>query len=172
MKKTFKIFINLSAFFGIFILSSCGSYSFRGSNPPEGIKSVTVPQFENASGFSDANILEYITKKMKDVIISDNTFRLEDQGKANGMIKGIIVNVKDDPLVVNGSETVTRRRLTVTASVTFQNLKTQKKIWDKQVEDWGEYDSSNNSFSGRDAGLKTALDKLATDILIEMNSNW
>ncbi|CAN5407019.1 hypothetical protein BH10BAC5_BH10BAC5_08130 [soil metagenome] len=156
----------------VIFLNACGSYSFRGSNPPEGIRSVTIPQFENNSGFSDANILEYVTKKLKDVIISDNTFRLADPNSANGLVKGVIVNVKDDPLVVGGNETVSKRRITVTANVTFQNLVTQKKIWDKPIEDWGEYDSSDNSFSARDSGIKTALDKLATDILIEMNSNW
>ena len=172
LKTPFKIFFTITAISGLFFLNSCSTYSFRGSNPPEGIRSVTIPQFENSSGFSDATILDYVTKKLKDVLISDNTFRLSDPNVADGMVKGVIVNVKDDPLVVNGNETVTKRRITVTANVTFQNLKTQKKIWDKPIEDWGEYDSSNNSFSARDAGLKTALDKLANDILIEMNSNW
>ena len=60
----------------------------------------------------------------------------------------------------------------MTVDVTFRNMKKDKVIWTKSVSNFGEYNSSNSGFSERDAGLASAIDKIANDILIELTSNW
>jgi len=151
---------------------SCGAYGFRPSNPPEGIRTLYVPTFENSSGFSDANIIDNFTIKLKDVIVRDNTFVLADQKIADGSVRCVITSVTDEPLVISGAETVTKRKLTVSVNVTFRDLKKDKIIWEKPLSNYGEYNSSNSGFSERDAGLLAAIDKISNDILIELTSNW
>jgi hypothetical protein len=152
--------------------SACGVYGFRPANPPEGIRSLYVPAFENTSGFSEANIIDNFTIRLKDEITRDNTFTLADEKIADGSVRCVIAGVKDDPLVISGNETVTKRKITVTVDVTFKDMKKDKVIWTKSVSNFGEYNSSNSGFSERDSGLLSAITKISNDILIELTSNW
>jgi len=150
----------------------CGIYGFRGNNPPEGIKTIAVPLFQDASGFSEAGLKENFTEALKQKIISDNTFIIADKNKADGILNCTITNVKDEALVISGNENVTKRKITIYVKVSFENLKKQKKIWEKQFENWGEYNSSDASFSARTSGINTAQEKICDDILIDITSNW
>ncbi len=154
------------------IFASCGIYSFRGNNPPDGIKTVAVPLFTDNSGFAVSGIVEKFTEVLKNKIISDNTLKLVDKSKADAVITCNISSIKDDALVISGAENVTKRKITINVSVVFENLKKQKKIWERNYENWGEYNSSSNSFSEREAGIVIARDKIAEDILNDIISNW
>jgi hypothetical protein len=150
----------------------CGIYGFRGNNPPEGIKTIAVPIFQDVSGFSEAGLKENFTEALKTKIIGDNTFIIADKNVADGILNCTITNVKDEALVISGNENVTKRKITITVKVSFENLKKQKKIWDKQYDNWGEYNSSDISFSARATGISTAEGKICDDILIDITSNW
>lgn len=159
----------------IFIISvnlSCGVYSFKGNSPPEGIKSVTVPLFNDNSGFALAGLKESFTELLKNKIISDNTLRLVDKSVADGLLTCTITNIRDEALVISGNENVTKRKMTITINVIFDNLRKQKKIWDRTFENWGEYNSSSNSFSEREIGINLAKEKITDDILNDIISNW
>ncbi|HEY5536930.1 MAG TPA: LPS assembly lipoprotein LptE [Ignavibacteria bacterium] len=166
-----KIFYQFFLLFSLLNIS-CGVYSFRGNNPPEGIKTIAVPLFNDISGFAEARLKENFTDKLKSIIISDNTFLITDKSKADGVLNCTVVSVKDDPLVISGNDNVTKRKITISVRVDFQNMKKQKQIWERTYENWGEYDSSNNTFSARETGVTTSLDKICEDILNDITSNW
>jgi hypothetical protein len=155
-----------------FIFNSCGIYSFKGNNPPEGIKTIAVPLFVDNSGFAESGLKEQFTELLKNKIISDNTLRLADKTTADGVLTCTITSVKDDALVISGNENVTKRKITINVNVVFENLKKQKKIWDRNYENWGEYNSSTSSFSERQNGITLARDKITDDILNDIISNW
>ncbi len=150
----------------------CGVYGFRGNNPPAGINSIAVPTFNDVSGFSSPELADNFTQRLKTKIINDNTFRIADRNIADAILKCTVTNVRDEALSISSGETVSRRKVTVTVNVEFQNLKTQKVVWTKVFENYGEYNSSNNSFSDRAAGLNLAVDRISEDILIDLTSNW
>ena len=106
---------------------SCGVYGFRGNNPPAGINSIAVPTFEDVSGFSDPTLADRLTQRMKEKIINDNTFRIADKNVADGVLTCTITNVHDEALVISSGENVARRKVIVTVSVIFDDLKKQKK---------------------------------------------
>ena len=168
MKYLFKILIIILAVTSL----SCGVYGFRGTNPPEGIKSLAIPQFLDNSGFSEAGMKENFTELLKTRIISDNTFIIADKNVADGILNCTITSVKDEALVISGNENVTKRKITITVNVDFENLKKQKKVWEKKYENWGEYNSSSASFSDRAVGITTAETRICDDILIDITSNW
>lgn len=151
---------------------SCGVYSFRGNNPPPGIKSIAIPLFEDVSGFSEAGLKEDFTELLKKKVLNDNTYTLADKNVSDGVLYCKITNIKDEALVITGNENVSKRKITITLNVKFENLKTKKLIWEKNYENWGEYNSSSQSFSERQQGIKTAQDKITEDILIDITSNW
>lgn len=154
------------------ISSGCGVYGFRGNNPPAGINIIAIPTFEDVSGFSDPTLAERLTQRLKEKTLNDNTFRLGDKNVADAVLNCAITNVRDEAIVISSGENVSRRKVTVTLLVKFENLKTQRKIWEKNFENYGEYNSSNNSFSERAAGIETAVERVTEDILIDLTSNW
>jgi outer membrane lipopolysaccharide assembly protein LptE/RlpB len=148
------------------------SYGFRGKNPPKGINSIYLPLFENTSNFSEADIKENFTQSLKNKIVSDNTFILEDKEKADGSLVCNIATVTDEPLVISGNENVTKRKITIIVSADFTNLKTGKQIWQKNFNNYGEYNSSSGTFSERELGINEAVDKITEDIINDLTSNW
>ena len=166
-----RIIIAIFIIFAIGIISSC-SYSFKGANPPEGIKTIFVPTFIDNSGFGLPNLAEELTLLLKNKFIKDNTLEYEDKTKADGMLTCTVKSITDEALVVSGGETVSKRKVTIVITVEFQNLKKKKLIWKKDFSNWGEYDSSTGGFSKRDEGVKQAEDKITDDILLEVISNW
>src|SRR5438045_8192429 len=110
------------------LIASC-SYSFKGANPPEGIKTIYIPTFTDNSGFGLPTLDEDLTKLLKAKFIKDNTLEYEDKTKADGMLTCVVKSVVDEALVVSGGETVSKRKITIVVSVEFQNLKKKKVIW-------------------------------------------
>ncbi|MBS1553005.1 MAG: hypothetical protein JST15_13145 [Bacteroidetes bacterium] len=168
MERTLKLLILFAALINL----NCGVYGFRGNNPPEGINSVAVPTFQDNSGFSDPTLVEKLTQKLKSKIISDNTFRIADRNISDAVLNCTVTNVRDEALVISSGENVTKRKIIVTVSVDFENLKKQKKIWNKIFENYGEYNSSGDTFSSRTAGLDVAVERISEDIIIDLTSNW
>lgn len=168
--EKYLILILLSAVF--FLNVNCGVYGFRGNNPPKGINTVAVPTFQDVSGFSDPTLAERLTQRLKQKIISDNTFRIADKNISDAVLYSTITNVRDEAIVISSGEVVQKRKISVTVKVDFEDLKKQKKIWEKSFENYGEYNSSNTSGSERSDGLDRAVEKISEDILIDLTSNW
>ena len=152
-------------------VSSC-NYSFKGAAPPEGIRTIFIPNFRDESTFGLPTLGEEMTTLLKNKFINDNTLEYADKTQADGSLECIIKTVTDEALVVTGNEQVSRRKVTLVVAVEFYNLKKQKSIWKKDFSNWGEYDSSTGGFSKRDEGVRSAEDKITDDILLEVISNW
>jgi hypothetical protein len=155
----------------VLLFLSC-NYSFKGASPPEGIKTIFIPNIRDESGFGLPNLGEQITALLKNKFINDNTLEYAEKTHADGMVDCLVKSVIDEALVVTGNEQVSKRKVTIKVSVDFSNLKKQKNIWKKDFSNWGEYDSSTGGFSKRDEGVASAIDKLTDDILLEVISNW
>ncbi len=81
------------------------------------------------------------------------------------------MSVRPEPSVVGGGEQVQKWRITIGVKVTYTDLKLRKKVWDKVVSNWGDYEYTGG-FSARAEGIQQAINKLAEDILIETVSGW
>lgn len=150
---------------------SC-NYSFKGASPPEGIRTIYIPGILDQSSFSQANLGENMTVMLKNKFIKDHTLEYAEKTSADGMLTCVIKSVTDEPLVVSGNEQVSKRKITITVSADFQNLKKSKAIWKKDFSNWGDYESSSGGFSKRDDGINSAMDKVTDDILLDVISNW
>ncbi|MCI0473590.1 MAG: LPS assembly lipoprotein LptE [Ignavibacteria bacterium] len=131
-----------------------------------------MPLFMDNSGYALPDIKEKFTEQMKNKIISDNTLILTDKSKADALLTCTINSIRDEALVISGNENVSKRKIVISLNVIFENLKKEKKIWERTYENWGEYSSSDNSFSEREVGLALARNKLTDDILNDIISNW
>jgi hypothetical protein len=154
-------------------LTSC-TYSFKGGSVPAHLKTIAIPIMEDQSGYGDPTLRDSFTKQLVDRFTNDNTLQLADRNSADSMLEGVITEVKDAPLVLQGGEQVATRQITVTVRVTFQDLKLRKKIWEKSFSNWGNYDSGGG-LTQRDqpgGGVPEAVRKLTEDILNDTVAGW
>jgi hypothetical protein len=167
MEKYNKYFIYIVLTFLIF----GGCYSFKGGSVPSHLKTIAIPTFNDQSGFGEAGLREALTNKTIERFLQDNSLGLTDQRNSDTILECTIISVPDVPLVVAAGEAVTKRKITITIKAVFKDLKFKKTIYDKQLSNWGEYDTSGGPESRKEA-LTTAIDKLSEDILLETVSGW
>jgi hypothetical protein len=164
------LFFQLSFFL---ILSGCAGcpYSFTGASVPPHLKTIAIPIAEDQSGYGDPTLRDAFSRQLLQRFINDNTLQPADRSSADATLESVITAVKDAPVVVEGGETVAKRRITVSVRVTFQDLKLRKKVWEKEFSNWGDY-ASGSGLTQRDEGITEAVRKLTEDILNETVAGW
>jgi hypothetical protein len=158
-------------YFSFFIILAGCTYSFKGGSVPPHLKTIAIPIVEDQSAYGDPTLRDSFTKQLVERFTSDNTLQLTDRNTADSMLEGVVTDVKDAPLVLQGGEQVAKRRITVTVRMTFQDLKLRKKVWEKNFSNWGDY-PSGGGLTQRNEGTTEAVRKLTEDILNETVAGW
>jgi hypothetical protein len=168
MSNTSTLFILI--FFCSIFMSGC-TYSFKGGSVPPHLKTIAIPVVEDQSAYGDPTLRDSFTKQLVDRFTNDNTLQLTDRNTADSMLEGVITDVKDAPSVLQGSEQVAQRRITVTVRMTFQDLRLRKKVWEKSFSSWGDY-PSGGGLTQRNGGTMEAVRKITEDILNDTVAGW
>ena len=135
------------------------------------MKTISIPIVEDQSGFGDATLRDQFSRQLLQRFVNDATLQPSDRSNADSILEGVITGVKDAPVVVEGGELVSKRRVTVTAHMTFRDLKLRKKVWEKDFTQWGDY-LSGGGLTQRNDGISEALRKITEDILNETVAGW
>ena len=154
----------------VMVFAGC-TYSFKGGSVPMHLKTIAIPIVEDQSAYGDPTLRDSFTKQLVERFTNDNTLQLTDRNMADAMLEGVLTEVKDAPLVLQGGEQVAQRRITVTVRMTFQDLKLHKSIWEKSFSNWGDY-PSGGGLTQRSEGTAEAVKKLTEDILNETVAGW
>jgi hypothetical protein len=161
-----------TAFFIILLPIGSGcSYGFSGGSVPPHLKTIAIPALADQSGYGDPKLRDSFTQALVKEFTSDNTLEITERSTADAALEGIIVDVRDMPAVLEQGEKVSQRRITVTARMTFQDLKLRKKVWEKTFTQWGNYPSGGPLAQRQDA-IAEAVRKLTEDILNETVAGW
>lgn len=155
------------------VLSGCAGcpYSFTGASVPPHLKTIAIPIVEDQSGYGDPTLRNQFSQELLQRFVNDATLQPADRNSADSMLEGVITSVKDAPAVVEGGDQVAKRRITVTAHITFRDLRLRKKVWEKDFTQWGDY-PSGGGLTQRNAGITEAVRKLTEDILNETVAGW
>jgi len=151
-------------------LAGC-PYTFTGASVPSHLKTIAIPLVEDQSGLGEPNLREQFTTALTNLFINDNSLQIADRNTADSILEGVILPVTDAPSVVQPGEQVSKRRITMSVRVVYQDMKLRKKVWEKTFSNWGDYDSGGG-LSQRQAGLQEAMRKITEDILLDTVSGW
>ena len=156
-----------------FMLSGCAGcpYSFTGASVSPHLKTIAIPIVEDQSGYGDPTLRDTFSQQLLNRFVNDNTLQPADRNSADSILEGVITGVRDAPTVVEGGDQVSKRRVTVTAHVTFRDLRLRKKVWEKDFSQWGDY-PSGGGLTQRNAGVAEAVRKITEDILNETVAGW
>ncbi|RCK77729.1 MAG: hypothetical protein IGBAC_2038 [Ignavibacteriae bacterium] len=150
-------------------LSAC--YSFKGGSVPPHLKTIAIPTFNDQSGFGEPNLREIFTNKVKELFIKDNSLELSNELTSDCLLECTILNITNEPSVIAPGETVEKWKITMNVNVVFQDLKLKKKIFEKRLSNWTEYDASSG-IEARQNAITSTIDKLSEDILLEVVAKW
>lgn len=155
----------------LIMINFLGCYSFKGGSVPPHLKTIFIQTFNDQSGFGEPNLRDDFTNKVKELIIKDNSLQLSDELASDCLLECTIVSINNEPSVVAPGETVEKWKVTITTNVIFQDLKMKKKIFEKRLSNWTEYDAAAG-FEARKNAIYSTIEKLSEDILLEIVARW
>jgi hypothetical protein len=155
------------------MLSGCMGcpYSFTGASVPPHLKTIAIPIVEDQSGYGDPTLRDQFSQQLLQRFQNDATLQPSDRSNADSILEGVITGVRDAPVVVEGGDQVSKRRITVTTHMTFRDLRLRKKVWEKDFTQWGDY-PSGGGLTQRNNGISEAVRKITEDILNETVAGW
>ncbi|MDQ3068828.1 MAG: LPS assembly lipoprotein LptE [Acidobacteriota bacterium] len=148
--------------------SSCGyALAGRGSTLPDYIKTIGVPQFKNATPVFDLD--RVITERVRTELIGRGKYRVETAPLGvDAVVDGTITSISYSLATTDQNKQASRYFITITASVSFRDLKTGKELWSNPAVSFRDEYAVANAVSGAEVsaffGQETeALARLATD---------
>ncbi|HOJ02483.1 MAG TPA: LptE family protein [Bacteroidota bacterium] len=175
MTRVLRCFAEMWKFTLLFaVATACAgcAYSFTGAAVPEHWKSIAIPLFDDESGYGQPSLRETLTNQLIEKVQSDNTLQLADQKSSSVEMRGVITSVlPDQPIAVSQGVQASRLQITLKVRVTLIDNIKRKEVWSRDFTASGDYPGSAG-LSGRDAGLRLAMDNLTDDLLLETLSAW
>lgn len=155
----------------LLLLSGC--YSFKGGAPPVGIKTIAIPQVEDNSGYGRATIRQQMTQLLVQKFRDDNSLRIVEPTGADSRLEVTITRISDrDRLNVSTTEYETVLGMVIEAHVTFtDNVKKRAVYKDKGFIGRASYKVTDGE-GGKSQAIQQALDKLTSDILLDVVAGW
>jgi hypothetical protein len=160
---------------GITGLSGCAGcpYSFTGASVPPHINTISIPIFDDQSGFGDPQLRDLLTAEVTQRFESDGNLRIADRNVTDSILEGVITRVSDEISVIEGrADRASVRRVTISVRITWQDVVERKVIFENTLSNWGEYDVGAGGPAQRQEGMNEAVQKLSEDILLSTIARW
>ena len=155
----------------VFVMTSCGIYSFTGASIPAEAKTVSVQYFPNNANLVNPMLSDVITNTLRDYFMNQTTL---DEVADNGdlAIEGEIVDYKTAPTAITGDQVAALNRLTITVNVRFYNRYDESKNFEQKFSQYEDYPSDQDLNSVQEDLMNTICDKLCQDIFNKAVVNW
>ena len=154
----------------LFILSSCGIYSFQqGSIPPE-VQSISIANIYNESGGGPSNLSQNFTEKLKSYYQQNSRLSI---ATTNGdwQLEGKIVSYQVMPIAVQGAKGAANR-LTMRVQIKFINNNDPKANFDQAFSFFSDYPAEQTLTLVENELIETITNQIVFDIFTKTTSNW
>lgn len=150
-----------------------GCYSTRQGTSLPHLKTVYIQQVEDNSGSGRATVRQDLMQRLTQRFRDDNTLRILDGPSADSRIDVTITAINDrERLNISAAELETTRRVVIEARVTYtDNVKRKPVYTDRIFRGEGQF-NVNQGEAGVNDAIRTAIDKMTTDILLESVAQW
>lgn len=158
--------------FSILILSlmTKGCYSFTGGSAPAHLKTMTIQNVNDNSGFGNPQYREILTQNIIDLFLNDNTYEIVDIA-GDARLSVTINSIREVSVSVNPGELETERKVEITCEVEFYDNIKKNMILKRNVSSYDIYQVAESQ-AGRENAIRTALSQLADDVLLAVVSGW
>ena len=172
MKHRFTFIIHLWLLILGMLLASCTiKYSFTGTSIAPDITTFTIHDFPNTAPLYVPTLSATFTEMLKDKILTQTSLQHTSQ---NGDLEfeGAITGYRIVPISVQGNETASASRLTITIKVKYTNRKDHKQDFERNFSNYADFDSSQDIADIEQELIEEILDKITDDIYNNTLANW
>ena len=143
------------------LLPACAHYSTSATGG-SGVRTVAVPLFENES--LEPEVHQALTDSLIEAFVSDGALRGVDEDRADAVLHGTIVEVKEEPFTYQAQ--AEQYRIVVFVDVTCQTIENKTVLWEeKGLRGYGIYSATERREEARATGLAAAFRMLTKDIV-------
>ena len=173
MTLNFK-FIYLLLF--VFIIKSCGNYSFTGASIPEGTESFQVNFFENEAGNSMGSIFEPgldrdFTIALQDILQNQTNLQLVSSD-GDLIYEGEITEYRVSPMTATSNLQASQNRLAVGINVRFTNLKKEDDNFERRFTFYYDYPAEVQLLNVKSEAHDIIFERITQDIFNASLAKW
>ncbi len=173
MTKILRISALVSILFAtMFIVHSCGIYSFTGTSIQPDVKTVTVNYFEYTAMKVNPSLSSQITEALQEKFIKLTRLELVDMDGDLEII-GAVSGYDVKAMAVTANEQAATSRLTVTVKISFTNRKyPEDDFQDKSFSAYADFDSMQSLDAVEASLCEEIVEQLCEDIFNGTVANW
>lgn len=164
MKKTISIL-------SLFLLSSCGFYSFTGASISPDVKTFSVKYFQNKANSINASLSNSFTEKLKNYFSTQtNLQQIDSDGDLS--FEGEIISYTIKPIAIKANETARLNRLSIKIKVSFINKFDEKLSFNSSFSRYKDFPSEEDLSSVEDLYMEQICDEIVEDVFNKSVVNW
>lgn len=160
----------------ILLLTLIGcSYSFTGASIPSHLHTLSIPIVKDRSGSGIADLKDKVTDKLIEDFLNDNSFSISNNSNADAELKCTIISFSDAPSTISTSESVSKRKVSLTIKVVYKDLVKRKTLLERNFSNFVEYnvdDGGGSLLDLRTNAMDDLIEIISDDILLAVVSNW
>ncbi|MBU1820401.1 MAG: hypothetical protein KKG00_02660 [Bacteroidetes bacterium] len=153
------------------VTSSCGVYSFTGTNLSSEIKTFTVQNFNTAVAGGPANLPILINEKLKEYFQRNTDLTLVPTG-GDLILEGTLTGYDVVPVAPTANDQAGFNRLNVTVQVRFTNTLDETKDFDQSFSFYADFPQSQTLNQNESRLLPIILDQIVQDIFNKSAADW
>ncbi|WP_192820792.1 LptE family protein [Rufibacter sp. LB8] len=177
--KTYRLPFLLLQVCLLLVLSGC--YSFTGTNISPEVKSISISNFNNASGQGPANLQQIVTEDFKDYFQRNTSLRVLPQA-GDLQIQGQIMSYTFSPAAIQrpdapaggtvGLDQAGANRLTIVVQISYTDTKVPTNNFDQSFSSFYDFPPSKDINQISRADLNIILDRLIYNVFTKTVANW
>ncbi len=155
----------------LFIINSCGFYTFSGASISAEIKNIKIGYFINEAENFKVNLDRDITQKLTDFIIeqtdlsvNNNNYEIEINGK--------IISYDISPISISSNDFANQNRLSISVNIDFKNYVNEKENYNQKFTRYVDYKSDQNLEEIESELTDQILEEICIDIFNKTFVNW
>ncbi len=161
------------------LLSGC--YSFTGTNISPDVKSISITNFNNASGQGPANLQQFVTEDFKDYFQRNTNLRILPQA-GDLQIEGQILSYTFSPAAIQRSDIPTgsnigldqagANRLTIVVQINYTDTKNPANNFDQSFSGFADFPPSLDINQISQAQIRQITERIIYSVFTKTVANW
>ncbi len=166
-----KVFCFISVMAFLLTFNSCGIYSFTGASISPETKTVNVSLFQNNAALVVPTLSQSLTESLKDRIVTQTSLQIT-RNSADLEFEGSITDYNVRPISIQGNETASQNRLTISVKLKFTNNKDESKSFETTFSRYTDFPGTRNLSDVENDLIKIINVQLVDDIFNKAFVNW
>ncbi|MCX7929436.1 MAG: LPS assembly lipoprotein LptE [Chlorobi bacterium] len=147
-----------------------GCYSLVGGSVPPHLKTIAIATVADRTSFGQPVWREVATQLLIERFRNDNTLQLVDRS-GDAELRAALTTIAEEPVTLRAGEVERERKIRVAMEVEYYDAVKSRTIWRRTFTS-EQFFLIAQAAIARDQAIRTALEQIASDVLLAVISDW